>query len=227
MTTIFVRRFLVVVSGLGLALCTELPAFSQTARLVTKGVSAWSQTGAIIPVLRPSFPLKGAKVSPVLGKRASEILNPAQQQVLSNKIERQIFNQSAERGYVTGYYRPDHTDTRNIIYLQRVQKELKALYPQTKRRFAPLTANSLEELLQVWKNGPAEENFMSAGSATEVLVLRTTARRSGYYALAVEKTSASGRAVHDILILDVNNARWISLRKSLAAAHPMRQQPQK
>ncbi len=224
MTTIFVRRFLTVLFGLGLVLCAELPAFSQAANLAAKGAAAWSKTAAVLPVIRPSFALQGVKISPVLGKRSSEILhlNSAQQQALANKIERQVFNQSIERNYYTGYYRPTNVETGNVVYLQRVQKELKALYPQTKRRFAPVTAKTLEELLQVWKTGPAPETYMSARAAAEVLVLRTTARRTGYYALAVESTADSGRPLHDILILDVNNARWISLRKSLATAHPAR-----
>ena len=224
MTTNSTRRFFAVLLGLGVFLCADLPANAQASSLIPKGMYAWSKT-AVVPVIRPSMPLKGVRVSAALGSRAHRLLqnNAALGDLIAPQVQRQVFSQQVKRGYLPGYYQPTHVDTNDILYLQQVQKELNALYPQTKRRFAPFTADTLKQVVQVWQKAPADENFMSATAAVEVLVSRTASRRTGYYALAVESTAGSERAVHDVLILDVNNARWISLRKSLSAAHPLRQ----
>lgn len=222
MTTTLTRRFLTTLFGFGLLFCAELPGFSQPAnQLIKQGAAAAFKKSVVpIPVIRPNIPLKGVRVSPVLGTYANEILRftPAQQKALSSNIERQILSRRIKTGLYSGFYHPSNVDTRNVVYLQQVQKELSAIYPQKEVRFAPVTTPSLKELLQVWKTGAANEEFMGAGTAVEVLVGRAASRRAGYYALAVEGEGDAAGALRDILILDVNNARWLSLRKSLEEA---------
>ena len=184
-------------------------ALAKTTQLVTYG-KALPNAGRIIS-------------SAEVGKSAAALLNAKRlpDQALAARVQRQVLRQTMEKGYFPGLYRPDYTQTQTVAYLRSVTKALSDLYPNTKRRFAPVTVSSFQELMDIWANGPKEE-FMEARNAVSLIVERTASRRVGFYAVAVESTPKSGRALHDILLLDVNRASWVSLRKSMAKARQER-----
>ncbi len=171
-----------------------------------------------IPKSSSFFSLSGKQVSSeVLGKYANSILKSKLPSI--DGIQRQVINQMPKNGLFPGYYNVYDVNTQTISYLHLMQNSLNALYPNTQHRFAPVTVSSFREIMEIWQNGP-KENFMSARNAVAFIVERTGSGRAGFYAVAVENPSASGQALHDILILDVNRGRWISLRESMDKAHP-------
>ena len=206
----------------GILLAGTPIAHAQGQSLVAKSFTHFGNPAVIFPANKtmPSA-LKGVIVSPEVGRRTGAVLQAKSNKELMAKLQRKIAAQQAKRVFFPGYYHPSLVNIHTVPYLKEVKKELRAIYPNTKRLFSPFYATTWKEVMNVWNHGPKGQ-FMSASSAAEVLVSRAVSRKMGYYAVAVQSTEASGRPVHDILLLDVNNAQWISLRKSLAAVHPAR-----
>ena len=120
-------------------------ALAKTTQLVTYG-KALPNAGRIIS-------------SAEVGKSAAALLNAKRlpDQALAARVQRQVLRQTMEKGYFPGLYRPDYTQTQTVAYLRSVTKALSDLYPNTKRRFAPVTVSSFQELMDIWANGPKEE----------------------------------------------------------------------
>lgn len=117
-----------------------------------------------------------------------------------------------------GYYNPGRIyHSQNYPSLRRMTVSLKQMYPQSERRFAAQYVQDFEDLKDLWDNG-TRELFTSPSVAVQNLFQQEGRRRPGFYVLAVESTPGSLRPLHDILILDFNRHRWVSWRKSLAAA---------
>lgn len=196
-----------------------VPGWAQSAYLAKPAQTLLQRTPAAL--------CQKATVSVPVGLTTHALLhNPAFQTFrIQPRLERKIFQQVLHKGYFPGYYRPSrNVNTQTLAYLRSARQALEALYPQTKRRFAPIATDSFQALVHAWKNGP-QTHFMDLQNAVALTVERTAQRKPGFYAVAVESTPQSKRAVHDVLILDVNNARWISLRKSLAKARSLRTGP--
>ncbi len=193
------KRLFATLLGMGILFAADFPAHAQNA-LLPLGKALSSKVVA----------------SDAVGQRALNFLKSTKGMAA---LERQLFSQVVAKSYFPGYYRPDlNVNTQTIAYLRSVQKGLDTLYPQTEYRFAPVTVSSFDDLMYIWNHGP-KEAFMEARNAVSLIVERTAARRVGFYAVAVQNAPGSAFPVKDILILDVNNGRWISMRKSLESAH--------